>query len=142
VRIASPDPFARPEIQPDDLATEGDREAMLAGMKLARRIIAQPATAPLVRREVFPGPQAGDDQALRDYIRDTGTTIFHPAGTCRMGADARAVVDERLRVHGIGGLRVADASIMPTVVSGNTNAACIMIGERCAAMLREDARRG
>jgi len=115
---------------------------MLAGMKLARRIIAQPATAPLVRREVFPGPQAGDDQALRDYIRDTGTTIFHPAGTCRMGADARAEVDERLRVHGIGGLRVADASIMPTVVSGNTNAACIMIGERCAAMLREDARRG
>ena len=75
-----------------------------------------------------------------DYVRDTGYTIFHPTSTCRMGPDPNAVVDERLRVRGVAGLRVADASVMPTVVSGNTNAACIMIGEKCAAMLREDAR--
>jgi len=138
IRIASADPFAHPEIQPNYLATPGDRETMLAGMKLAREVIAQPAVAPLVRREVLPGPDVADDAALVDYIRDTGYTIFHPAGTCRMGADPRAVVDERLRVRGIGGLRVADASVMPTVISGNTNAACIMIGEKCAHMLRED----
>jgi len=142
IRIASADPFAKPQIQPNYLATRGDRDTMLAGMKLARRIIAQPAIAPLVRREVLPGPAVDSDDALLAYVRDTGYTIFHPAGTCRMGTDAAAVVDERLRVRGVAGLRVADASIMPSVVSGNTNAACIMIGEKCAAMLREDARTG
>jgi choline dehydrogenase len=142
IRIASADPFAKPQIQPNYLATRGDRDTMLAGMKLARRIIAQPAIAPLVRREVLPGPAVDSDDALLAYVRDTGYTIFHPAGTCRMGTDAAAVVDERLRVRGVAGLRVADASIMPSVVSGNTNAACIMIGEKCAAMLREDAHTG
>ncbi len=140
IRIASPDPFAKPEIQPNYLATEGDRDTMLAGMKLARRIIAQPAIAPLVKREVLPGPEVEGDAALAEYIRDTGYTIFHPASTCRMGPDAGAVVDARLRVRGVAGLRVADASVMPTVVSGNTNAACIMIGEKAAEMIREDNR--
>ena len=140
IRIVSDDPMTRPEIQPNYLDTQGDRDTMLAGMKLARHIIAQPAIAPLVRREVLPGPGADDDGVLMDYIRDTGYTIFHPTSTCRMGADDNAVVDHRLRVRGLSGLRVADASVMPTVVSGNTNAACIMIGEKCAAMLREDAR--
>lgn len=140
IEIVSSDPMAKPEIQPNYLATQGDRDTMLAGMRLARRIIAQPAMAPLVKREVLPGPGVDDDDVLMDYIRDTGYTIFHPTSTCRMGADANAVVDERLRVRGMSGLRVADASIMPTVLSGNTNAGCIMIGEKCAAMLREDAR--
>jgi choline dehydrogenase len=139
IRITSAEPLAKPEIQPNYLATEGDRRTMLDAMKLARRIISQPAMAPLVRREVMPGPVVDDDQALMDYVRDTGSTIFHPTSTCRMGCDPQAVVDERLRVRGLAALRVADASIMPSVVSGNTNAACIMIGEKCAAMIREDA---
>ena len=140
IRITSPDPFSAPEIQPNYLATQGDRDTMLAGMNLARRVIAQPAIAPLVRREVFPGPEVADDAAMAAYVRETGRTIFHPTSTCRMGTDANAVVDDRLRVRGVSGLRVADASIMPTVVSGNTNAPAIMIGEKCAHMILEDTR--
>ncbi|MCP5149738.1 MAG: choline dehydrogenase [Ectothiorhodospiraceae bacterium] len=141
IRIRSTDPLEKPEIQPNYLDTQVDRQTMLDGMKLARKIIAQPAIAPIVRREVYPGPSVETDGDLLQYVREAGTTIFHPSCTCKMGRDAMAVVDDRLRVHGIERLRVADASIMPTVVSGNTNAGCIMIGEKCADMLREDARR-
>jgi choline dehydrogenase len=96
---------------------------------------------PYVRREFKPGPEAGDDDALLEFCRDTGATIFHPSGTCKMGTDALAVVDARLRVHGIGGLRVVDCSVMPTLVSGNTNAPAVMLAEKAVDMIRADGRR-
>ncbi|MDH3714066.1 MAG: choline dehydrogenase [Gammaproteobacteria bacterium] len=132
LRLQSQDPEARPLIQPNYLATAGDCQTMLNGMKLARTIIGMPAIAPHVRREVYPGSEVQSDEQLLEYIRATGSTIFHPSGTCKMGSDPMAVIDERLRVRGVQGLRVADASIMPTLVSANTNAACIMIGEKAA----------
>ena len=138
IHLRSPDPLDKPEIQPNYLATESDKQTLLDGAKLARRIATQPAIAQLTKREVFPGPTTLDDEQLAQYIRDESYTIFHPTSTCRMGRDPRAVVDERLRVHGVQRLRVADASIMPTVVSGNTNAACIMIGEKLSDMIRQD----
>jgi choline dehydrogenase len=141
IRIKTSDPFAAPSIQPNYLDTPGDRQTMLDGMALVRRIAAQPAIRDLIKREVLPGPEVNGDEGMAAYIRDTGYTIFHPSGTCRMGSDERAVVDERLRVRGMQGLRVADASVMPTVVSGNTNAACIMIGEKLADMVHEDRSR-
>jgi choline dehydrogenase len=113
---------------------------MVAGMRLARKIIEIPDMKAYVRREVLPGPNVNSDQEMLEYIRDYGSTIFHPTSTCRMGQDDMAVVDERLRVRGLEGLRVADASVMPTVVSGNTNATCIMIGEKAADMILQDAR--
>jgi len=140
IMIASPDPARAPLIRANYLATEGDRRTMVAGLELARRIAATAALAPYIASEYRPGPEVTDKAALLDYIRETGSTIFHPAGTCKMGDDPMAVVDARLRVRGVSGLRVADASIMPTVVSGNTNAPAIMIGEKAAAMIRADAR--
>jgi choline dehydrogenase len=95
-----------------------------------------------VLREHLPGPEADSDEALMSYARGYATTVFHPCGTCKMGSDAKAVVDARLKVHGISGLRVADASIMPVITSGNTNAPTIMIGEKAADMIRHDARAG
>ena len=95
---------------------------------------------PYVKREVRPGPQAGDDAALLAFCRDQGATIFHPSGTCRMGRDPMAVVDARLRVHGLQGLRVVDCSVMPTLVSGNTHAAAVMMAEKAVDMVRQDAR--
>jgi choline dehydrogenase len=122
------------------MSAASDRECMIRGMHLTRRIMGQSAIRRYVAEERLPGPNVTTDEGLLGYARETGTTIFHPTSTCRMGSDRTAVVDERLRVHGFGGLRVADASIMPTVVSGNTNAACVMIGEKCADMVLEDAR--
>ncbi len=141
VRLASPDPLAPPAISFNFLATEYDMQAMLAGGRLARRLAEQPALRPFVSGEIVPGGEYGNDDAgLMRFIRDTGTTNHHPAGSCAMGPEAgRTVVDPRLRVHGVAGLRVADASIMPAVVAGNTNAPSIMIGEKCAAMMLEDA---
>jgi choline dehydrogenase len=95
---------------------------------------------PYVKREVKPGPEAGDDAALLEFCRNNGATIFHPTGTCKMGKDAFAVVDARLRVHGVQGLRVVDCSVMPTLVSGNTNAPVVMMAEKAADMIKEDAR--
>ena len=140
IQIRSSDPEEPPAIQPNYLDTPGDRNTMVAGMQLARKIIRIPAMSSYVRREVLPGPDVDTDEEMLDYIRDNGSTIFHPASTCRMGRDNRAVVDERLRVRGVQSLRVADASVMPTVVSGNTNAACVMIGEKAADMLLQDSR--
>lgn len=140
IEIRSADPREPPAIQPNYLATQGDRDTMVAGMRLARKIIEIPAMRSYVRREVLPGPEVKTDDDMLGYIRDCGSTIFHPTSTCRMGPDDMAVVDERLRVRGIGSLRIADASVMPTVVSGNTNATCVMIGEKAADMLLQDAR--
>ncbi len=112
---------------------------MVAGLKLLRGIMGQPAMRRYIAEERVPGPKVTSDADLLAFARAAGTTVFHPTSTCRMGADADAVVDERLRVRGIGNLRVVDASIMPTVVSGNTNAAVVMIAEKGADMILQDA---
>jgi len=140
--IASADPTAHPRIVSNYLAAETDRRVLLDGMRLVRRTASQPVFAKHVLREHLPGPEAESDEALMTYARGYATTVYHPVGTCKMGSDGNAVVDARLRVHGIGGLRVADASIMPIITSGNTNAPTIMIGEKAADMIREDARAG
>ena len=140
VRIKSADPRQAPAIHPNYLATRKDRDTLLAGVKALRRIANAPALARHVVEEVDPGPRCEGDDALLDFIRRRGSTVYHPVSTCRMGPDAKAVVDERLRVRGFDGLRVIDASIMPSVVSGNTNAATIMIAEKGADMVLEDAR--
>ncbi len=143
VRIRSADVNDAPAMVPNYLSTELDRRTVVAGIKAARAIAATPALAPLVKREVKPGPAAADDAALLEFCRDEGATIFHPSGTCAMGPDAAAgaVVDARLRVHGVAGLRVVDCSVLPTLVSGNTNAAAVMMAEKAAVMMREDTRR-
>jgi choline dehydrogenase len=117
------------------------RETIVAGTKALRRIFRAPAMARHIAEEIEPGDQCQRDDELLDFIRRRGSTTYHPVSTCRMGQDAAAVTDERLRVHGFAGLRVVDASIMPAVVSGNTNAATIMIGEKGADMILEDASR-
>jgi choline dehydrogenase len=138
--IVSPDPKQHPSIIANYLAAESDQRVTLAGLKLARRISEQAAFKPLVRREVYPGPECVSDEDFMAFARERGTTVFHPCGTCKMGNDAAAVVDSRLRVRGIGGLRVIDASIMPNLISGNTNAPTIMIAEKAADMIKVDAR--
>ena len=140
VRLGSPDPFAWPAVLFDYLRTEYDIRAALAGLRLVRRIAEQPALRPYVVSEIFPGLDIESDDDLLAYVRRTGVSNQHPTSSCTMGSGPNTVVDPRLRVHGIGGLRVADASIMPVVVGGNTNAPTIMIGEKAAAMILEDAR--
>ncbi len=139
VRIRSTDPFEPPSMQPNYLSTELDRRTAVAGMRAARAIAQAPAMRPYVRREVKPGPEAADEAALLAFCRDNGATIFHPSGTCRMGADAGAVLDPRLRVRGVDALRVVDCSAMPTLVSGNTHAPVVMMAEKAADMVRQDA---
>jgi choline dehydrogenase len=140
VRIRSLDAAEPPEMQPNYLATELDRATTVAGVKAARAIAGSPAMRPYVKREVKPGPDAASDADLLEFCRNNGATIFHPTGTCRMGSDALAVVDARLRVHGVAGLRVLDCSAMPTLVSGNTNAPAVMMAEKAVDLIREDAR--
>jgi choline dehydrogenase len=144
IEIKSPDPAAHPAIHPNYLSARLDQEVAVASLKLTRRICAAPALAPLIAEELLPGPAVASDEELLDSARRISTTIYHPVGTCKMGpdrsADPSAVVDPRLRVHGIAALRVVDASIMPTLVSGNTNAPTVMIAEKAADMIREDAR--
>jgi choline dehydrogenase len=135
VRITSADPTSPPEIQPNYLTEAEDVRVTLAGIKLARALSESPLVNEYIRREVRPGPHIDTDEQLLSYCREAGGTIFHPCGTCRMGTGADAVVDSELRVHSIDGLRVADASVMPTIVSGNTNAAVIMIGEKAADII-------
>ena len=141
VRIRSADPFEPPEMQPNYLATDLDRRTAVAGLKAARAIAASEAMRPYVLREVKPGPFATSDADLLEFCRDNGATIFHPTGTCRMGVDPLAVVDTRLRVNFVAGLRVIDCSVMPTLTSGNTNAPAVMMAEKAADMIREDTRR-
>jgi choline dehydrogenase len=140
IKLKSPDPFDAPAVYPNYLASETDQRTIVAGLKLIRRILATPRMQALTEAEFQPGPTVESDEGLLDYARRRGGTVYHPTSTCKMGSDPMAVVDAELRVHGIEGLRVADASIMPTVVSGNTNAATIMIGERVADMAREKLR--
>jgi len=140
VRIESSDPMAAPEIRLNYLSTPEDRKVAADSMRFTRRIMAEPALAKYEPREWRPGPEAQSDEALAKAAGDLGTTIFHPVGTCRMGNDALAVVDDRLRVRGIDGLRVIDASIMPRLTSGNTNAPTYMIAERGAEFLLSGER--
>ena len=138
IMARSADPFAAPVITPNYLSDPNDQRVLNAGMRITRQIFAAPAIAQHSVEEILPGPAVVSDEELADYARRFGTTIFHPVGTCRMGEGPGAVVDSRLRVHGIGGLRVIDASVMPTLTTGNTNAPTIMIAEKGAAMIRED----
>ncbi|HEX9180281.1 MAG TPA: GMC oxidoreductase, partial [Burkholderiales bacterium] len=136
IRLAGPDPLAHPRIEPNYLAHPRDLEKLVLGVKAARRILAAPAFDPYRGEEIRPGPGVQTDEEIREFIRRRAETIYHPAGTCRMGNDAMAVVDAELRVRGLEGLRVADASIMPLLVGGNTNAPAIMIGEKAADLIR------
>lgn len=137
VMARSTDPFEAPIIQPNYLTVETDRRVLLAGMRLARRLLASRPLAPYYEREDFPGPDVQTDDELLGAAKERGTTTFHPMGTCRMGpaTDRSAVVDDRLRVHGLERLRVVDASIMPTIPSANINAATLMIAEKAADMI-------
>jgi len=137
VRIASPDPRDPPEILCNYLSTEVDLKVAADSIRLTRNIVAQPALARYHPEEWRPGAQRQSDEDLARAAGEIGTTIFHPVGTCKMGPDAQAVVDAQLRVHGVQGLRVIDASIMPTITSGNTNSPTLMIAEKGARMLRE-----
>jgi choline dehydrogenase len=138
IHVKSADPFAAPAIRPNILATSEDQDTLVRGMKIARDIVGQRAMKPFVSHEMSPGKNVETDDQWLHFARENGQTIYHPVGTCSMGAGPRAVVDDRLRVYGIEGLRVIDASIMPTQISGNTLAAVLMIAEKGAAMIRED----
>ncbi len=138
VTLASSDPAVMPVIDPNFHAAEADRRLAVAGVRLAREILAQPELAQHVSRERLPGAEAQSDAEILAYIRQYASVDYHPVGTCRMGDDENAVVDSDLRVHGLQGLRIVDSSIMPTLTSGNTNAPSIMIGEKGAAMIREE----
>ena len=139
IMAKSPDPFERPSLKPNYLGAANDLRVALAGIALARRVFAAPPLARHSVTETTPGSSVTSEEALTDYIRRQGTTIYHICGTCKMGEDPMAVVDSRLKVRGLGGLRVIDASIMPTVTTANTNAPTIMIAEKGAAMIRQDA---
>ena len=136
IRLAGPDPATAPLINPNYLGAESDMKRMIHGLTVAREIAATRAFAPWRGREVLPGPDTTDEPALRAFIARATGTYYHPVGSCAMGTGPEAVVDSELRVHGLTGLRVADASIMPTIVSVNTNATAIMIGEKAADLIR------
>ena len=136
IALSSPDPRAMPIIDPNILSVAEDFEPLVRGLKLARRILATPAFAPYKATEFLPGPKVESDDAFKDYLRATTATVFHPAGSCRMGVDDAAVVTPELTVRGIDGLRVADASIFPRLMGGNTNAPVVMVAEKAADMIR------
>lgn len=140
IHLRSADPSAPPAIKPNFLSTGTDRLSMIEGMRIARRIVAQPAMARFRGVEISPGPDCDTDAEWLDFARRNGQTIYHASGTCRMGQGATAVVDPSLRVIGLEGLRIADASIMPTIVSGNTQAAVLMIAEKASDLILQDAR--
>jgi choline dehydrogenase-like flavoprotein len=138
VRLASPDAMTAPLIDPNFLSHPEDMAQLLKGVRAGQRILAQPALS-AVSQEWAASAQATTDAQLEQWIRQHADTIYHPVGTCRMGQDAMAVVDPQLRVHGVPGLRVVDASVMPRVVSGNTNAPTIMLAEKAADLIRQAA---
>jgi choline dehydrogenase len=135
IRIKSADPAVYPSIVANYLSDPLDQEVAVAGLRWCRTIVEQPALAKYVEHEMDPGPDVKTDEQLLDFARMTGSTLYHPVGTCQMGAGPRAVVDTQLRVHGVEGLRVVDASVMPRLVSGNTNAPTIMVAEKAADMI-------
>lgn len=141
IHAKSTDPTASPSIRPNFLDAQVDRDCMVGAMKVARRIVSRPAMQRYVVRELAPGAVVQDDAGWLDFARDNGQTIYHPLGTCRMGSDAASVVDLRLAVRGLTGLRVIDASVMPKMVSGNIQAATMMVAEKGADLLLEDAAR-
>lgn len=137
--IKSQQAFAAPSIQPNYLSTEYDRHMMLEGMKLMRRYMNTEVMQHLVEEEIYPGESVQTDEQLEQFIADNAWTVFHPCGTCRMGTDSKtSVVDARLKVHGVAGLRIADASVFPSIPTGNTNAPTIMVGEKAAELILED----
>jgi choline dehydrogenase-like flavoprotein len=140
VRLAGCDPLAHPLIDPNYFAEDYDRRMSVAGLRFAREIMAQPAFRPYLRAERLPGPDVQSDAEVLAYARQHGKTDYHPVGTCRMGVDPMAVVDPELRVRGIERLRVCDSSIMPRLVSSNTNAPTLMIGEKAADVIKGAAR--
>jgi choline dehydrogenase len=140
VRLKSPDPMAAPEIRFNFLRSDYDMRAMIAGIRIAREIARQKALEGLVMEETLPGPDTKTDDQLADDVRRRGVSNLHPVGSCGMGHSPQSVVDPRLRVHGMSGLRVVDASIMPSIIAGNTNAPTIMIAEKASVMIEEDAR--
>jgi len=135
IRLKSADPFAHPAIDPCYGQVKSDIDAMVAGVKITRDIFAAPPFDPYRGREIWPGPGTDDEAGIESFIRQKSETIYHPVGTCKMGSDNLAVVDAGLKVRGIEGLRVVDASIMPTLIGGNTNAPTIMIAEKAADMI-------
>jgi choline dehydrogenase len=135
VRLASADPHEPPIIDPEYLRADGDIEPLVEGVKLAREIADTDALEPYCGPEVHPGPDVTSEQGIREFVRDHASTVYHPVGTCKMGNDEMAVVDDRLRVRGVEGLRVVDASVMPRIVGGNTNAPTIAIAEKAADLL-------
>lgn len=138
IHIGSPDPFAMPEIRPNFLADPQDQDCLVAGMHMAREIMSQAPMEAFRGAELNPGPAVASDADLLDFARRTGQTIYHPIGTCAMGSGPEAVVDPQLRLRGIRGLRVADASVMPRIVSANTMAAVMMIAERASDLIHEE----
>ena len=141
IMARSPDPFAPARIAPNALGCATDVQDVLEGLRLLRRLAAQPALREVIDAELAPGDAVADDAGLIADFRRRSGTVYHPVGTCRMGPDiARAAVDARLRVHGAAGLRVADASVFPSIISGNTNAAVMMVAAKAAAMILEDAK--
>ena len=136
ITLRSADPAEPPRIQPNYLERDADRKTMIAGVRIVRDIMGQPALAAYRGRELAPGEDVRTDELIAAWLRSAAMTTFHPVGTCKMGIDPMAVVDARLKVHGIEGLRIADASVMPVITSGNTNAPAIMIGEKAAEFLR------
>ncbi len=139
IHIAADDPDRHPVIRPNYLATQTDCDTMTGALKLARKIFEQPAIAPYIECETIPGPERTSDDELLHYCRSNGATVYHPIGTCKMGDDPMAVVDSSLRLRGLQGLRVVDASVMPRMVSANTNAAVLMIAEKAADMIKAGA---
>jgi choline dehydrogenase len=136
--LRSADPHDSPMIDPNYLAAEADMEVIVEGVKIARKILGSPAFNPYRGEEYLPGKAVQSDDEIREFIRDWAQNIYHPVGTCKMGNDPLAVVNDRLQVHGVRGLRVADASIMPVIINANTNNPCIMIGEKCADMILDE----
>ena len=141
VEIRSSDPLSPPAMKANYLSAETDRICAVEAIKYARRLAATEALRPYLVEEYRPGPSVQTDEEILGFAREYGTTIFHPVGTCKMGVDPMAVTDSHLRVHGIGGLRVVDCSIMPTLVSGNTHAPAVMIAEKASDMILADMER-
>jgi choline dehydrogenase-like flavoprotein len=139
VTLGSADPLAAPLIDPNFFGDPADLETMVAGFKTTRRLMETPALRALQKQEMYTADVKTDDD-IRNILRARADTVYHPVGTCKMGSDAMAVVDAKLKVHGMEGLRVVDASIMPTLVGGNTNAPTIMIGEKAADIIKAEMR--
>ena len=136
IHLASTDPEIQPSIRPNYLTDVIDQQTLVGGLRRVREIFAQPAIARYVDLETVPGPDVRTDDELLEFARRTGSTVYHPVGTCRMGMDPMAVVDPELKLHGLDGLRVVDASVMPLMPSANTNAAVLMIAEKAADMIQ------